>query len=446
MSTRFRFSKTALINLPSAPDKKRVTYYDELVRKLAIRVTSSGAKTFYLVTKHQGETTWMKLGSFPDMTVERAREAAQKMLGEFTPDSTPAQVRRARRAEMTLAEFFDEEYAPRHAKKLRSWSNIEALDRLYIRPALGRRKLSQVDRQSIMRLIADREQQGWAGSSINRLRNQISGMFRLAIEWGFVEHNPVTPIRMRKETRRSRFLLAPELPRFFAALAGEESQDIRDYILISLLTGARKSNVVSMRWADLRFDEGVWMVPAADSKNGIEMTVVLVPEVIELLRARKNDTPWVFPSRGETGHLVTPRKGWLRLLDRDELMQLQGRIRDEGVEFEWPARLIKPKGNKGRKLESLDESLDRARSVAKTMGIDTTGCRLADLRIHDLRRTLGSWQAKTGASLVLIGKSLGHQSVQTTSIYARLDVDPVRTAVSNATSAMLEAALNERKA
>ena len=61
------------------------------------------------------------------------------------------------------------------------------------------------------------------------------------------------------------------------------------------------------------------------------------------------------------------------------------------------------------------------------------------IRIHDLRRTLGSWQAATGASLQVIGKSLGHRDVATTAIYARLDLDPVRNSLNVATAAMLEA-------
>jgi integrase len=64
---------------------------------------------------------------------------------------------------------------------------------------------------------------------------------------------------------------------------------------------------------------------------------------------------------------------------------------------------------------------------------------LENLRIHDLRRTLGSWQAKTGASLSIIGKSLNHKNVATTAIYARLDLDPVRAAVDAATNAMMAA-------
>jgi len=65
--------------------------------------------------------------------------------------------------------------------------------------------------------------------------------------------------------------------------------------------------------------------------------------------------------------------------------------------------------------------------------------RLHDLRLHDLRRTLGSWQAATGASLPIIGKSLGHKSLAATQIYARLNLDPVRASINKATDAMLTA-------
>jgi integrase len=65
---------------------------------------------------------------------------------------------------------------------------------------------------------------------------------------------------------------------------------------------------------------------------------------------------------------------------------------------------------------------------------------MADFRIHDLRRSLGSWQAISGASLAVIGKSLGHKDIASTMIYARLHMDPVRASVNTATTAMLQAA------
>jgi hypothetical protein len=69
----------------------------------------------------------------------------------------------------------------------------------------------------------------------------------------------------------------------------------------------------------------------------------------------------------------------------------------------------------------------------KSAGID-------NLHMHDLRRTQGSWQAAMGISLAIIGKSLGHADLKSTQIYSRLQLDPVKDAVSRASGAMMEAA------
>ena len=52
-----------------------------------------------------------------------------------------------------------------------------------------------------------------------------------------------------------------------------------------------------------------------------------------------------------------------------------------------------------------------------------------DARIHDLRRTLGSWLAAQGHGLPLIGRALNHTNASTTQVYARLDLEPVRDAL-----------------
>ena len=64
---------------------------------------------------------------------------------------------------------------------------------------------------------------------------------------------------------------------------------------------------------------------------------------------------------------------------------------------------------------------------------------LMDMRLHDLRRTLGSFQAAAGANQYIIGKSLGHKSHQATAVYARLDLDPVRESVQAASTAISRA-------
>jgi len=293
----------------------------------------------------------------------------------------------------------------------------------------------------IGRVLSNMDNDGRANATFNNVRALISGLFGKAIVWGYVKDNPVKIIKTRKAVKRDRFMLAHELPRFFVSLGYEPNITLRDYFLIALLTGARRANVMSMKWTDIDFKEGIWRIEV--TKNGDPQNVTLSPEAIAFLEQRKKlqrdstyKSPYVFPGSGSSGHLVEPKKGWKRIFDRDEIMQLDLLIEDAGVEL-FPSV---NEFNKNILLEeALASTLNEAREVASRLGIATEDVRMPNLRIHDLRRTLGSWQTKTGASLAIIGKSLNHKSLATTLIYARLDLDPVRAAVNTATSAMMEA-------
>ena len=139
-----------------------------------------------------------------------------------------------------------------------------------------------------------------------------------------------------------------------------------------------------MRWQDISFERAVWYIE--NTKNSDSISIHLGEEALKILQKRFENrySTWVFPSRtSASGHIEEPRKAWMRLLKHADIK---------------------------------------------------------DLRIHDLRRTLGSWQAATGANSYIIGKSLGHKTQQATAIYARLNLDPVRESVNKATSAMFAAA------
>jgi integrase len=195
--------------------------------------------------------------------------------------------------------------------------------------------------------------------------------------------NPCRGVKKFKENSRSRFLQPSELQRFFRELDARETPELfRDYIYISLLTGARRSNILSMRWSEIDVTSRLWRIPSNKSKNAEEMTVPLTREAIDILERRKRTarSVFVFPSSGKTGHLQEPRRPWKNLLNRADI---------------------------------------------------------DDLRLHDLRRTLGSYQTITGASTAIVGKTLGHKSPEATAVYARLNLDPVRQSIENATAAML---------
>ena len=135
-----------------------------------------------------------------------------------------------------------------------------------------------------------------------------------------------------------------------------------------------------MHWSDINFSRSEWLIK--ETKNGESQTIPLSSQAIDILKERSKirNSDWVFPSlSSKSGHIEEPKKAWKNLLDRAEIK---------------------------------------------------------DLRIHDLRRTLGSWQAATRANSYIIGKSLGHKTQQTTAIYTRLNMDPVRESVARAADAM----------
>jgi integrase len=430
---KINFTKAALDALPVPPAGSRAEHWDTKQPGLQVRVTPAGKKTFYIKRRvKNGGVEREALGPYPEMTIEQARKAAADRVSKQMEGESLVAARRARRAELTFAQLFGE-YLDRHAKlKKRTWREDEQKYRDYLEKPLGDKRISQITKRDIAAIHSRITRDGHP-TAANRVKDTLSSVFGRAIEWGLLETNPAKGIRDNTESSRDRFLSADELPRLSASLADEPNEAFRDYFILALMTGARRANVGAMRWADVDLPHGVWRIPM--TKNGQPQNVPLVPEAVALLRRRQHakakDAIFVFPaSRADSklGHMSGERKAWLRTLDRDELSQLAGRIGSAGGDFSR------------RDGESLTEALARARACCERMKIATEGARLEDVRIHDLRRTMGSWQARTGASMVIIGKSLGHRSQQATAVYARLDLDPVRSAMETATSAMLEAA------
>lgn len=380
--SKINFTKGNIDALPTPPQGQRATYHDTKTPGLQLRVTSAGSKTFVVRRRvGNGEAERVTLGTYPAMTPEQARKKAVEINADIAKGISPMERKRAERAEMTLQDLFDE-YMSRKAVFNKRPDKPKDTFRLYLSP-WAKRKLSTIKHEEVDRLhkkIGKEKGQVTANIALKLLHV----MFNKAIaEWRIWQgDNPAHGIKKFPELSRDRFLQTDELPRFFESLAQEENTTIRDYFLISLLTGARKANVLAMKWEQINFDRAEWRIP--ETKNGEPQTVTLGQEAVDILRTRQGcDAIWVFPGTGATGHLVEPKKAWQRILNRASI---------------------------------------------------------ADLRIHDLRRTLGSWQAKTGASLSIIGKSLNHKNTSTTAIYARLDLDPVRESVERATGAMLAAA------
>ncbi len=376
----FNFTKKALDTLIMPETGKRSYFYDAKVRGLELMITEHGSKSFKVYRKCNGRPVRVTLGKYSEMSIENARNEAQRVIAEMIDGKNRNEEKKKIRAEITFGETFEifmEKYSKIYKK---SWQYDEREVNRFLKHWF-KRKISDISKQEIQ-LLHEKIRKESGLYQANRLLERIKVIYNKAIEWGWEGTNPTQGIKKFKEKSRDRFLHPDELPRFFESLDMEENEAIREYVYISLFTGVRKSNVLAMCWEDVHLDRREWLIP--ETKNGDSLRVHLIETVIDILKRRAEkygQKKWVFEGSGTTGHLVEPKSGWKRILER------------AGIK---------------------------------------------DLRIHDLRRTLGSWQAITGANSFMIGQSLGHKSSQSTAVYARLNIDPVRDSVEKATQAILK--------
>lgn len=391
-STPFSFTKTSIERL--TPTGKRIRYRDDKIPNLYLEITESGAKIFRWIRWIDGKTESVRIGPFPATHPEDARKRAEDLNSQLTFGINPAQEKRQKKSATTFGEVFDAWlYEARDRKKtwkadkrrfdkhLACFSNIPPAE-------ITREQIKSIHakiRADVTKGQKDKEKTSRSGlyeanRTLALLRTVLAWVIR-EYDWPF--QNPAAGIKMFKEEKRDRWLEPHEMQNFFWAVREEPNPHIRDFVIVALLTGARRSNVLSMAWKDLDLDNGRWRIP--ETKAGEPQVIPLHPQLVELLKERKKfvESPFfVFPSgpQGTKGHMVEPKAGWRRILER--------------------------------------------------AGIH-------NLRIHDLRRTLGSWLATQGESLPLIGKALGHKSTGSTAVYSRLALDPVRAAMTKAVDRML---------
>ena len=200
---------------------------------------------------------------------------------------------------MTFADLF-EDYLARHAKpNKRTWREDEAKYKRYLQATLGPKKLSTIDRAAIAIVHSAVTRDGHA-TTANRVLALVSGVYGWARSAGLWEANPSLGIRKNAERSRDRFLQPSEVPRFYVSLAEEPNETVRDYILLSLLTGARRANVLAMKWAEIDFDRAEWRIPR--TKNDDPQTIPLTDEALTVIKSRATDeeSPYcVSRSRGD---------------------------------------------------------------------------------------------------------------------------------------------------
>jgi integrase len=386
---------------------KRSVVWDGEIRGFGLRMTQAGVKTYLVKYRTRtGVQRWFTIGKHGSpWTPETARQEAFRVLSEVAKGGDPEKDKQDGRKVLTVAELCDTYVAEgtSHKKASTNRSDLTRIER-HIKPLLGSKRVDAVTDQDIEKFIeaveagktaeAKRRKfgklaRGGAGAA-RQCASLLGTIFSFGVRRKMRADNPVRGVKKPKGREIERWLSSDEISRLASTLneyeAGGGNAFAVAAIKLLLFTGARKSEIISLRWREVDIQRKVLRLP--DSKTGAKVIRLNAPALAVLSELpRFESNPHVIP----------------------------GTIANAS-------------------LKGLDKIWRGIRSRAS----------LADLRIHDLRHNFASVAAGRGESLLMIGKLLGHSQASTTSRYAHIAADPAREAGEAVASAIAAAMKPQR--
>jgi integrase len=373
------------------PAARDAIVFDDEIIGFGVRILPSGQKTYLVQYRSSGRTRRVKIGRHGTLTTDEARKQARVLLGAVAKGDNPAEEISQHRAAPTVAAVAERFFRDHTLIKCKPTTQREyrrSID-LFIKPAIDPFRVVDVTRADIVRLHHDLRDGPYQA---NRTLGVLSKLFNLCEVWGLRPDgsNPCRHVPKYPEHRRETFLTVEQIDRLGAVLReclaeGSETPFVVAAFQLLILTGCRLSEIQMLRWSYVR--DGYLELP--DSKTGARR-IPLSPAAVGVL---------------------------------DNLPRLPGN------EFVIAGEVA------GQAITDLQRPWRRIRARAG----------LSHVRIHDLRHTYASRALAEGLDLVMIGKLLGHQQIQTTMRYAHLADDPVRRAATQVGTA-LDVALGSSRA
>jgi integrase len=381
-----KLTETLIKSLTYTGDKSKnewCVWWDEELTGFGVRIYPSGKKSFVIFYRHNRVMKLKTIGKHGLLTLVQARDRAKQDLVGLLDGKDPKGERDALR-KATLFKDFAEDYItrevmPHHKGHQQEVSRIRG----HLVKHFGQYPVVSITHDQVTSVHLEIGKTHQSGA--NRVIKILSAMLTKAEKWGVVptgHPNPAKGISFYRELPRDRYVTPEELPALIEAI---EREDIypRSAFWLYLLTGFRKSELLTATWSQVDFENRQFILP--DSKGGRPHYLPLTVEAMAILEGipRLQGNPHIFPGVKEGAHLVDLKKPWERI---------------------------------------------RARSG------------LEDVHIHDLRHTIASWLVQAGNSLYLVGKILNHKDLRTTERYARFAQDNLRDALEGTSQRMTDMA------
>jgi integrase len=230
--------------------------------------------------------------------------------------------------------------------------------------------------------------QGWSPHRIQRVRGCISGAYRMAVDYGWTNRNPVADVRAPKVERAD--VTAPELD-MVRRILDTAPVTIVLFLRLAAITGARRGELVGLQWRDL---DG--------SDLSIRRAVVQVAGSGPVVRGTK-----------------TGRKGERKLELDAETLELLDKLREaqrsNATERMLPVPVFIFSHDAGVSPWRPDYITQAYGKYRRTI----PGAR--SVRLHDLRHWVATDMLQRGTPLIDVAGQLGHSNPRTTAaVYAHV--------------------------
>lgn len=279
------------------PAEGRIELTDGAVPGLKFRLTSSGAATWSLQVRINGEKRRFTLGEYPTVGLAKAREDARQLRAEARKGHDP--IREAREAKQR------EEIE--RATRLAVADAIELYAGIYLRPNLRTaaererqlkaalhdhlgRPIGDLSRTDLQAIIDGKAAEGRLGAA-NRIRAALGHFAKWCWQRGhLLEHIGAGTTRAAKERPRDRVLSIAEIRRIFAATY-QLGTLWGPLFRLRILTAQRASDIAGAEWSEVDFEARRYSIPGARTKNGR-------PHIVHLSEPALAEFEAMFPLTG----------------------------------------------------------------------------------------------------------------------------------------------------
>jgi len=320
----------------STPETGQAFIRDTELKGFAVRITSSGAKSFILEKRIDGKVKRLTLGRYPELTVEQARKEAHKLLGHIATGRNPVTEKKQEALQsMTLKQAFDDFVKTRKNLKERTLYDYRRLMKVAF-VDWQEKAMTGISKDMVSKRhskIGSERGEAYANLAMRFLR----ALFNFAIAQyedgsgkSILHENPVMRLTQTRAwyrvDRRQTVIKPHQLASWYQAVISlkydpisSQSALVADYLLFLLFTGLRRQEAATLKWSAIDLNDRSFTL--TDTKNHQPLTLPLTDFIYELLENRKAvaNSDYVFAGDGKSGYLIEPRRQVQQVIQLSEV-------------------------------------------------------------------------------------------------------------------------------